>query len=264
MNLAKKRIEAGHEAMPGDLRRGIEAIIACMRHAADAAHRAADEDSITPAGVLQKGYIKGYADFRDEYRDAVRFQRSGAWHPRYTSQAVDHHFRTEWAEFKEGRSTMSRLIRAALEAIELRDPQGDHGQTTTAYNGAEKRDWLEHITSSASATSRVCAIIVEHDGREHLLRCLALLNINCQNYDLALPYLGSRSQLWPSDDLLCSVISDRHAAIYTVRTSILTLSAVFSIPPILFLPSRLTRLAPCAADSSVFPPPHKMGIDQRW
>lgn len=147
--------------------------------------------------------------------------------------------RTEWAKFKEGRSTISRLIRAALESIELRDPQGDHGQTTTAYNGAEKRDWLKYISSSESATSRLCATIVEHDGHEQLLRCLALLNINCQNYDLALRYLGSRSQLWvsltlcqsfamgslvcatyqPSDDLLCSVISDRHAAIYTVRTS---------------------------------------------
>lgn len=53
----QRRIKAGHEAMPGDLRRGIEAIVACMRHAADAARRAADEDSISPAGVLQKGYI---------------------------------------------------------------------------------------------------------------------------------------------------------------------------------------------------------------
>ncbi|PRQ76070.1 hypothetical protein AAT19DRAFT_13092 [Rhodotorula toruloides] len=93
---------------------------------------------------------------------------------------------------------------------------GRRDPTEQATNGAWKRDWLAHVCSSNSATHRACSTIRKHDGNEALFRQLVLLSINVQNYETVLQTCPSSQCLFPSDDLICSVIGHAKCAIYTV------------------------------------------------
>ncbi|GEM08034.1 succinyl-CoA:3-ketoacid-coenzyme A transferase [Rhodotorula toruloides] len=167
---------------------GVEALIDSMKFATVAAEGANQEDRIDlvgQTGFLRQGVIFASGGFKVAFTHSLPVTgMPEGW------QCAEPGFREEWARYKQGRSTVARLLRSILSEVNM--PSVTPDQPEEAANAPRLLDY--------TGTRR----------RRGTLRLLVLLSINVFNYSTSL----RPRCLFPSDDLICGVIGNAKLVIY--------------------------------------------------